>query len=128
LTSRPVCDLADVDGEDLPAGSLDPLDDFRLDAERPDEPVEERDDEHVDLVLLDEFDRAAEAGPMFEGGAARRVHLLDRFDEFEVVVGARGADTFSLFGRTDEAFALAVADTRDADDADGAGGSRGGGR
>ncbi len=43
-------DLADVDGEDRPAGLLDPLDDLGLHRERPDEPVEVGDDDDVRLA------------------------------------------------------------------------------
>jgi hypothetical protein len=83
------------------------------------EPVEERDDEDVCLALLDERERAAKAGPSFDHGAAADVKLLDDLDEFEPVAAARGPDTFLLFRRTDEAFAIAVADPRDANDTNG---------
>jgi hypothetical protein len=65
---------------------------------------------------------------VLERGAAGRVHLLDHVDKAEAVLGAGGPDTFSLLGGADEAFALAVTDPRNADDANGAGGSRGSGR
>jgi hypothetical protein len=38
LAGAPVRHLADVDGEDRPAGALDTIDDFGLNRERADEP------------------------------------------------------------------------------------------
>ena len=112
-------DLPDVDREDRAAGPLDPLDDLGLHGERPDEPVEVRDDDHVGLARLDELDGAAQPVALRERRAAGDVQLLDRVDELEPVALADRPDTLGLLARRHEPIAVAVADARDADDADG---------
>jgi peroxiredoxin Q/BCP len=73
-------DLADVDGEDLPA-ILDTLDDLGLNREAADEPVEVRHDDDVRLTALDELDRPTEAGALREWRTTRHVELFERVDE-----------------------------------------------
>lgn len=81
-------------------------------------------DKDVRAATLDELHRPAEPVAALARSAAADVELLNDLDELEAVSLASGSDTLALLGGRDEAFAVAVTDTRDANDADRA--SRGG--
>jgi hypothetical protein len=112
-------DLPHVDSQDRAASVLDAVDDFALHGQRPDEPVEVGDDQHVRLAGLDELDSATQAGTAFEGCAAGHVELLDRVNELEAVAVAGLFDAATLVARAHEPLALTVADATHAHDADG---------
>jgi hypothetical protein len=88
LPGAAVRDVPDVDGEDCPACMLDPLDDFGMDGERADEPVEVGDDDNVGAAFLDHLDGAADAGAPSERSAAAHVELLKDLEQLEPVAGA----------------------------------------
>ena len=90
-------DLPHVHREDRAAGLLDPFHDLGLHGERPDEPVEVRDDDDVRLARLDELDGATEARALRERRAAGDVELLDRVDERQPVALCDRLDTLGLF-------------------------------
>src|SRR5262249_49365183 len=108
--------LADVDGDDRATRLLDPLDHLALDGERPDEPVEVGDDDHVGLAGLDALDRLAQAVTPLERGTAGDVRLVERRDERQPVASAGLLDTLGLLARRNRI----VAEPGDTDDTDSA--------
>jgi len=92
-------DLRHVNGEDRAAGCLDPLDDLRLNRERPHQAVEVRDDDDVGLPLLDELDGATQPVTLRERRPARHVQLLDRVHEPQPVALHDRPDTLDLLFR-----------------------------
>ena len=108
--------LADVDGDDRAARTLAPLQDLACTRERPDQPVEVGDDQHVGLAVLDQLDRPQQTVPTLQRRAARTFDFAERLDELQLVALARLLDPLPLLVRADGVVALAG----DAHDTDGA--------
>ena len=87
--------------------------------QRPDEPVEVGDDDHLGRARLDEPERLSQTWPLLDRRASGDVQLLEGLDELESVALAGIGDTLALFGGGDERIAIAAAYPANPDDSDG---------
>ncbi len=98
---------------------LDPLDDLVLHGERADEPVEVRDDDHVGVAASTSSTARRSPGGCASGVPPDTSSSSIVSTSFKPVALRDRLDTLALLSWRHEPLAVAVADARDADDADG---------